>query len=206
MGVRKPIGPITIRGVEYTDDDAVAEAFGIGRKAVRNALNKGRADFIGIPAHITRPKAKPVLMKVRVAGRDFDSVKQAARALKVKEGTIRVAISKGREAFVGLGTKRGHRTGHYNSPVIKRLPVKIGAREWPSQKQCARDLRVSYYRLRRAIKTNEAEWLAARLMDLLAREEGRKGKMPTTLDHDHKASMSEWGRARWEKRRAREAA
>lgn len=206
MGVRKPICPITIRGVEYADDDAVAEAFGIGRKAVRNALNKGRADFIGIPAHITRPKVKPVLMKVRVAGRDFDSVEQAARALKVREGTIRAAISKGREEYVGLGRKRAHRAYHFKSPVINPIPMKIGSREWQSQRRAARDLGVCYRRLLKAVAANDQEWLTARLMDLLAREEGRKGKMPRTLDQDHKDSMSEWGRARWERRRVKEAA
>ncbi len=193
--------PITIRGVDYADEGAVASAFGIGRKSVRNAINRGRVDFIGIPAHITRPKAKPVLMKVRVANRDFDSVEQAARALKVKEATIRGALSRGREEFVGVGKKRGHRVSDYCSPAIKRIPVKIGRREWPSQKQCARELGVGYRRLRRAIQKGETEWLAASLMDLLAREEGRKGKMPQTLD---KEAYSQMGRDRWNARKDKE--
>lgn len=195
--------PIIIRGVEYPDKKAVAAAFGVCIQYVRTAIRRGRQDFIGIPAHKTRKRTGQEPLPVRVGGRKFKSREAAAKFFGVTYTTVAVAIIEGREDHVGLGTSRKHRKRMPDHVPVNAQPVKIGAREWPSVKRAAIALGVSRTSLRDHMRAGDEVWLAARLMDLLAREAGQNGKVPASQD---KEALSQMGRARWERRRQIEEA
>lgn len=48
--------PVTVRGVTYPSIKACARVFGISHQAVCDALDRGRADFIGLGRNWWRKK------------------------------------------------------------------------------------------------------------------------------------------------------
>lgn len=194
-------GPVTIRGVEYSDIRAAAEALGVSTDAIRSARSRGRLDCVGIPAHITRVRAGALAAPVRVRGRVFADVHEAARHFKVSPTTVRGAICKGREDHVGRGRSRRHSKAHVGRPAHNRKPVKIGPHEWPSIRQCARALGLRETTLREHLKAGDADWLLARVMAWQAREEGHK---PRELRLPHE--IGQMTREKMEAARARAVA
>jgi hypothetical protein len=164
-------GPITIRGRTYPGPDEAAAAFNISRKALLNAARKGRLDFVGIPAHQTRKRHGVEPTSVRIRGKVYASVKAAARRFKVSEATIRGAINRGREDFVGLGRSRKHSTARVGKVPHNGKPVVIGPHRWQSITRAARDLGVGATCLREKIKAGETAWLLCRAMQWQARQE-----------------------------------
>lgn len=199
-------GPITVRGVEYADEEAVASAFNISRKAVQNAINRGRVDYIGIPAHLTRIKTGADPMPVRIRGKNFPSAKAAAKHFKVSEVTVHNAIAAGREDFVGLGRSRKHSTGNKGRIARNAKPVQIGPYSWTSRRLCARAIGISVSALRDHLSVGDSVWLLARVMDLKARQDGHKGRIPETITEDERAARGAAMIAAWGRRRANEGA
>lgn len=172
------IGPVTIRGVTYPGPDEAAAAFGISRKAIINAARKGRLEYVGIPSHKTRRRHGVEPAPVRVRGKVFPDVKAAARRFNVSEETIRCAINRGREDFVGLGQSRKHSTAHIGRTANNGIPVEIGPHRWPSIVRAALDLGVGATSLRERIRAGDTGWLLARAMQWQARQEGHKARLP----------------------------
>lgn len=195
-------GPITIRGTAYPDADAVAAAFGISRQAVHNAIRRGRGDYIGIPAHLTRKRTGAEPLPVRVRGMVFPSAADAAKHFGVSVITVRVAILEGREDYVGQGKSRKHSTGNKGRIPANAKPVQIGPYSWTSTRLCATALGIGSSSLRAHLRAGDAAWLLARAMEHCARQEGHKARapdMPTAKDKaNHGAAML----AAWNRRKA----
>lgn len=188
--------PIVIRGVEYPDAETAAAALGIKPVTVKKAIRDGKTDRLGL-------KRGPEPGMVRVRGRIYKSAATAARALQVSPITIYVAIRRGREDFVGLNRSRKHSIQKPDKrPHPLSTPVQIGQKTWPSINAAARDLGVHDRALRRHLKADNRDWLAARLMDMIAKEAGQTGKVPPSID---KEAYSQMGRDRWEARKHKEA-
>lgn len=188
--------PFTVRGQEFASFAACADHFGISEKAVKNAVRNGRAEVIGIPAHKTRKRHGPDPMEVRIRGRVFANVNAAAKHFKVTPETIRSAIQRGREDFVGLGRARKHvkKTGR---GAHNAKPVQIGIHSWPSLGQCAAALGVKRTSLCDRIRRGDKQWLAARIMDMLARKEGHRAALPAQQDEAAKSKLSASMRTVW---------
>lgn len=162
--------PFEVRGQQFETFEACAEVFGITVTSVKQALRKGRADQIGLPAHKTRKRHGPAPMRARASGKDYESYKAAAQRLKVSETTVRTAVTRGREDFVGLGRSRKHRIKH-GGPSQNAKPVQIGTQSWPSMCQCADDLGVPRNTLRDRLRKGDTEWLMAKAMSVISRRE-----------------------------------
>lgn len=163
--------PMTIRGETFATVEDVAARFGISALAVKQAVRKGRVQFIGIPAHITRKRHGPEPMPVRAAGKVFPTAADAAKALGVSETTVRGAILKGREAYVGTGTNHGHanfRRGHI-PPNAKQIV--ICGHVFASRRGACRDLQVNSGTLYRHLAAGDTEWLCCKVRDMVARRE-----------------------------------
>lgn len=195
-------GPITVRGTEYPDEAAVAAAFGISPKAVRNAVNRGRQDYIGIPAHLTRIRTGQEPMTVRVRGTIYPSAKAAAEALGVTVVTVLTAIRAGREDYIGLGKSRTHSTGNVGKVPGNAKPVKVGSYQWTSIRQCAMAFGVGRTTICGHLRAGNHEWIIARAMAAEARREGHKARLPDTADRDAKRAHSTAMLAAWRKRKA----
>lgn len=192
--------PFTVRGQEFATFQACAEAFGISEKAVKNAVTKGRADMIGLPAHKTRKRHGVEPMAVRIRGKVFPTAEAAAKHFKVSVETIRGAIFKGREDFVGLGRKRKHVKPHGGVPHNAK-PIQIGAYSWTSLRLCATDLGVKVTNLKEHVRRDDKEWLASKLFDYIARKEGKRGAIPRTMSEDEQRHQSELMTASWQARK-----
>lgn len=170
---------IMIRGKVYRSAEAAAKAFGITTKSVTNAVRRGRQDFIGIPAHKTRTRHGPEPFQVRIRGEVFASVKDASTKLNLDEATIRSAITRGREDFIGFGRSRKHSTISKGRTPGNAKPVRIGPHEWQSIVQCANDLGVAKSTLRDHLSAGDVTWLLARAMEYTARADGHKARRST---------------------------
>jgi len=94
---RKPrkttANPCLIHGVLYPSQRAAAKALGVSDTRVAIALNRGRADQIGVG--LTRPCV--------IGGVEYPSRKAAAEALNVTIGRVCQAIREGRTDQLGVG-------------------------------------------------------------------------------------------------------
>jgi len=109
--------PFTVRRRTFETFDACAEHFGLRVRHVRQMVLAGRAKYIGLPPHRTRKQHGCTPMRTNINGEIFESAKAAAAAKGVAEVTIRVAIDKGREQFVGVGRSRAHRVSSTDHPM-----------------------------------------------------------------------------------------
>lgn len=189
-------GPIVIRGVEYPSKEAAAAAFGIKPDSVARAMRRGGLDKIGLPRG-------PSPLPVRIGKRGFPSAQEAAKRLRVSISTVYSALCRGKEDTVGVGRggRRATNGKGWHHPHSK--PVKIGSMEWPSIGSAAKYLGVTDHAIRYRLKIGDRDWIAARLMDVLASNAGQNGKLPASQD---KEALSQMGRARWERRRQIEEA
>ena len=81
--------PVRVRGVVYPSQRAAATALGVAEKTVRNALDAGRADMIGITGN-GRP-GKPCTYR----GVEYPSLTAAAIACGVSDKTVANDIRRG---------------------------------------------------------------------------------------------------------------
>lgn len=167
---------LTIRGQSFPSYAAVAAAFGIKEKSVRNAVRIGRVDQIGLRPHLTRFRTGPVPMTIRVRGQSYPSVRAVARRLKVAEDTVRTALLRGREDYIGLGVSRKHRRKAKEPPPHNAREVIIGAHHWTSIRLAAAALGVHRDTLARHIDAGDTEWLLAKAMKMTARLEAEAKK------------------------------
>lgn len=189
---------VSIRGITYPDEQAAADAFGLNRRTVVNAIRKGRQDFIGIPAHKTRKRTGQEPMKVRVAGKEYTDAKAAAAAHGVKVKTIYSALCRGGEEYVGLGQKRPHRKRRPDQKTCAK-PVQIGSLSFRSIKAASAFLGCSRTTLKKHLTEGNTEWLAARAMAAQARAEGKRKALPTSHDRDAESARM---LGLWQKRKA----
>jgi hypothetical protein len=93
--------PVRIRDVDYPSVKAAATALGVAPNTISSHLAKyGHADFVGLGRkgrsypNVGGHSAKPV----RVLGRDFPCIKDAARFFEVPYSTMLYAVHKGMSA------------------------------------------------------------------------------------------------------------
>ena len=87
--------PVRIRGVDYPSAKAAAEALGVSREWVYNALCRGRIDRVGLGKGGDYGTAKINAKPVRVGGMKFDSMAALARFIGLKDRSVRRAIMEG---------------------------------------------------------------------------------------------------------------
>lgn len=124
MARRRDI-PVEIRGQHFASEQAAADHFGISRRHVQNARRGGWLDQVGL-GRGWKPQ-----MRVRIRGRDFETVDEAARALKCSRGTIWQQVWRGNPDAAGLGKAR--------QPANAR-PVTIGPLRFASMAEASREL------------------------------------------------------------------
>lgn len=158
--------PITIHGITYPTRRAAAEALGMSVSGINAAVFFNRLDRIGAKRP---PPPPPMPVPVRIRGRDYPSIKAAAAALKVSPSTVSTALSRGTIDGVGTGTGRG-RVKEWRGGTPPK-PIQIGKITFKSVRGAARDLGTTTATLRRKIACGDAQWLAAKISDMLARRE-----------------------------------
>jgi DNA-binding transcriptional regulator YhcF (GntR family) len=159
----------------------VAAAFGISPQAVRQAIRKGRVDQIGLPPHVTRFRHGPEPFSVRIRGELYPSVNAAAEALGVSPVTVRNAIRRGREDFIGIGQSRKHSTASVGRVPGNARAVQIGAQKFPSIKHVARFAGIGYTTVRDHLKAGNVAALIAHVMRAQAAREGHRKKLPDAV-------------------------
>jgi hypothetical protein len=85
--------PCKIRGVLYPSQRAAARALGVIEATVSEALNKGRADTIGL----TKRRPKPI----KYGGIQFSSHAECARHFGVHPSTFGYRLETGRDPITG---------------------------------------------------------------------------------------------------------
>lgn len=170
--------PVTIRGVEYPSTDAAAAAFGVTRDAINKARKSGRLDFVGIHPSRTRNQHGRPPLPVRIRGKVYPSAADAAKRLGVTVQTINTMIAAGREDFIGLGTKRGHRRRVTTIPGNAR-EVRLGQYVWPSVCAAARELETTRDIVLGIIKRSDT----AKLLSLLMAKDARKAEEARKAAH-----------------------
>lgn len=156
--------PVTIRGVTYPNAMAAADKFGCTVAHISNASRKGRLEFVGIPAHKSRPAGSTVApYPVMVRGRVFASAKDCAKALRVTANTVRKAVSAGRADYIGKGKSRKHTAKRCGAPRDGK-PFVAGGFTWESHSSAARFMGISRQTLRRRSDAGDVEFILAAAM------------------------------------------
>lgn len=110
--------PVVIRGVRYGDCSEAARALGVTPKAVANARRAGTLDRVGLGVRGKVP------MRVRIAGRVFESAHDAAAHYGVTPFAVWQAIHQGDPDRIARGRRR---TGTRCKPIV------LGGVAFPSQ-------------------------------------------------------------------------
>lgn len=104
-------------------------------------------------------------------GMEFATQRAAAAALGVSKSTITAALNRhGDLSRIGKG--RGHSKGG------RKIPVKVGPREWPSRKALAEWLGISEDTVRGWIRRGNVERLIAAVMQ----EDARRARAAAAMD------------------------
>ncbi|WP_254695372.1 NUMOD1 domain-containing DNA-binding protein [Oceanicola sp. D3] len=90
-GLRRSVMPVRIRGRVYTSVRSAARALKVSESTIRNAVAKGREDFVAAPASMKTRRGTPV----NIAGVEFPSMRSAALALGLKPTYIRTVKARG---------------------------------------------------------------------------------------------------------------
>lgn len=85
--------PTTIRGVLYPTQRAASVALGVSPKTVHKAIQRGRAEYIGLGKI---DMGQPCTMN----GQRYPSQTAAANALGVRRATISRAVAEGRSTVI----------------------------------------------------------------------------------------------------------
>ena len=79
--------PVTIRGVTYRSQTAAAEALGLSKQAITDAIKRGNPDSAGTGPR-NKGKGPAYLKPLTLGGVDYPSRKAAAEALGVESTQI----------------------------------------------------------------------------------------------------------------------
>jgi predicted DNA-binding protein (UPF0251 family) len=86
--------PVRIRGVDYPSQKAAADALGVSRATVNQALDRGRIEFVGLgKGYGPTRRRKPCV----VDGTRYPSQAAAAAALGVTRSAIHYRLKRARQ-------------------------------------------------------------------------------------------------------------
>lgn len=157
--------PVTIRGVTYDTAISAAESFGLTVDYIMDSARKGRADYIGIPSHKTRPPGPTIKpYPVMVRGMVFESAEECAKVFGIGANAVRSAVAAGRTDFIGRGKDRKHSNVRRGVATATSKPFSVGPFHWPSQRSAALALGISLPTLRRYIVAGDTEYLLSAAM------------------------------------------
>lgn len=109
-------------------------------------------------------------MRIRIRDKEYETVADAARDLKVKRNTIYQALHRGNPDVVGLPLSH-RRKGKLS---FNRSPVTIGNRQWPSISHAAKDLGINRKTLSILIRSGETYRILMAVMKLDANEANQR--------------------------------
>lgn len=106
--------PVRIRGMDFESINAAARHFKINPSTVRDALDEGRLDFVGLG--VTRKR------KIKANGKLFDSHTDAAHEYGFKPQAVTNAVHNARQKGRNTMVYRGVRFDweDYHTPAAKR--------------------------------------------------------------------------------------
>ena len=116
---------------------------------------------------------------VTIRGRQYPSIRGAAREIGVAPSTIVAALDlHGHANFVGLGYRKGMRKGLQNGP---RNPVKIGSCHFESQAALARALGLNPWRVGKWLKPDAPAASKDKLLAAVMRWQARQPTDPVDI-------------------------
>jgi predicted DNA-binding protein (UPF0251 family) len=137
---------IRVRGVDYENAQAAAEALGMSPKWLQQAERRGRLDKVGKRVEAISRVASAFPLKVR--RKTFQTLEECAAHFKISRQAIKAAIRNGRAQFIGIPA---HKTRKRHG--VDPMPVKVAGVLFNSAKEAGEALGVSEITVRTAINS-----------------------------------------------------